>query len=41
LLGTSIDISARTFDLDVRSERRTILKIRPEDITVNVEQVRL
>jgi len=41
LIGASIDISARTFDLDVRSERRTILKIRPEDITVNVEQVRL
>ena len=41
LLNNRIDIFARTFDLDIKSERRTILSIRPEDITVNVEQVRI
>jgi len=41
LVDKSFNIFAKTFDLDVKSERRTILKIRPEDITVTVEQVRL
>jgi len=41
LINNRIEIFARTFDLDIKSERRTILSIRPEDITVEVEQVRI
>ena len=41
LINNRIDIFARTVDLDIKSERRTILKVRPEDIIINVEQVRI
>lgn len=41
LINNRIDIFARTVDLDIKSERRTILKVRPEDIIINIEQVRI
>lgn len=41
LLNNGIDVFGRTLDLDIKSERKTILSIRPSDITVNVEQVRI
>jgi hypothetical protein len=41
LLGNGIDLFARAFDLDITSERKTILSIRPQDTTVTVEQVRI
>ena len=41
LINNGIDIFGRTLDLDIKSERKTILSIRPSDITVNVEQVRI
>jgi len=40
LLNNRIDIFARTTDNDIRCERRTILRIRPEDIIITIEQVR-
>lgn len=40
LVNNRIDIYARTTDIDIKSERRTILRVRPEDITVTIEQVR-
>jgi hypothetical protein len=40
LSNNRIDIFARAFDSDITSQRRTILRIRPEDITVDIEQVR-
>ena len=41
LLNNGIDVFGRTLDLDIKSERKTILSIRSSDITVNVEQVRI
>lgn len=41
LLGDGIGLFARTFDLDITSERKTILSIRPQDTTVTVQQVRI
>ena len=40
LINNKIDIYARALDSDITSQRRTILRIRPEDITVDIEQVR-
>lgn len=41
LINNAIDVYARPLDLDIRSERNTILSIRPKDITIQIEQVRV
>lgn len=41
LLNNKISIKARTFDSDISSERKTVLRIRPQDINIDVEQVRV
>lgn len=41
LINNRIDFRARTKERDITSQRRTILSIRDEDISVKVEQVRI
>ena len=41
LVGGQIDIFARTFERNISSVRKTILAIRPRDINIEVEQVRI
>lgn len=40
LSGSSIELTARTLEKDITSQRRTILSIRDNDINVSVSQVR-
>jgi len=40
LSGTSVELTARTLEKDITSQRRTILSIRDNDINVSVSQVR-
>ena len=41
LIGNKIDFLARTNERDISSQRKTILSIRDEDISIQVEQVRV
>lgn len=41
LIDNKIDFIARTKDRDITAQRRTILSIRDEDISIKVEQVRI
>ena len=41
IIGSVIELRARTLERDITSQRRTILSIRDTDININVEQVRL
>jgi hypothetical protein len=41
LIGGQINIFARTFERNISSVRKTILAIRPRDVNIEVEQVRI
>lgn len=41
IVGNELKFYARVFERDITSQKRTILKIRDEDISINVKQVRI
>ena len=41
IVGSQIELRARTLEKDVTAQRRTILSIRDEDISIEVQQVRI